>query len=512
MKGFLSWFKSSTKLKRWILLILVGIILSCYGFAQILVSDEMQFTEVGKIIVTFVIGFTAVILGLVFIQKRTLELLIEADAKQDNSVDIKSLIFNKNIYEKGPNIVVIGGGTGLDTVLEGVKKYTSNITAIVTVSDYGKIASNSRRQLNLLPVDDIKGSLIALAKDEVVMDHLLNYKFNTDRLKELSFGDIYISAMEGVYGNFAESIEASCKVLNITGKVLPATLDSINICAELTDGTVIEEKRRIPEVVSEKIAKIQRIYVTPSNCKPAPGVLEAIRNADAIIIGPGSLYTNVIPNLLIKGVAKEIKESKAIKVYISNIMTEPGQTDNYSITDHIDAITEHVGSGIIDFCICDTGEVTPEFIRRYNINGSDIVDQDIQKANSRGINIIRKDLSKIKGEYIRHDADILAGTIIELICNDLRFKDKQGETQYLLLNSKLKDDKKQEKDKNKAKKIVKKAEKKQKDTGSHGRRKSKFQEKYQERINAIQTSDKQKIENMKMYQEAEKLERKNRRK
>jgi len=496
MKGLLSWFKSNTKLKRWILLVLIGIILSCYGFSQILVSDEMRFIDVGKIVITFVIGFTAVILGLVFMQKRTLEILIEADAKQNDSIDIKSLIYDKNIYEKGPNIVVIGGGSGINAVLEGIKKYSSNITAIVTVADYGLNASKSRKQLNLLPTNDIKESIVALSKDEVVMEHLLNYKFTTDRLKELAFGDIYISAMEGVYGNFVESIESACKVLNITGRVLPATLDSINICAELTDGTIIEEKSKIPEVVSEKIAKIQRIYVTPSNCKPAPGVLEAIQKADAIIIGPGSLYTNVIPNLLIKGVAKQIKESEAIKVYISNIMTEPGQTDNYSITDHIDAITDHVGAGIIDFCICDTGEVTPEFIRRYNLNGSDLVDQDIQKATSRGIKIIKKDLSKIKGEYIRHNPDTLAATIIELICNDLRFKDKQGDTQYLLLNTKLKDDKKRERHKDKVKKVIKKAKKKHENERiSENRKKSKFQEKYHERINAIQESDKEKIKN-----------------
>lgn len=506
MKGFLSWIKSSAKIKRWIFLILVGIILSCYGFAEILVSREMDFVQVAKVIGVFVVGFTCVVIGLVFIQKRTLELVIESETKKDE-IDIQSLIFNKNVYDKGPNIVVIGGGSGLNTVLEGLKNYTSNITAIVTISDYGKAASDSRRQLELLPLDDIKDSLVALSAEEQNMDALMNHKFENGRLKELCFGDIYLSAMKEIYGDFAESIEKSSDVLKITGKVLPVTLDEITICAELKDGTIVEQKDKIPSVVTEKVSSIQRMFITPTNSKPSPGVIEAIQKADAIIIGPGSLYTNVIPNLLIKGVAKAIKESKAIKVYVTNIMTEPGQTDNFSITDHIDAIIGHVGTGIFDFCICDTGEITPEFVRRYNQDGSDIVEQDISKANTRGINIIRRDLSYIKGEYIRHNPDVIASTIIELICNDLRYKDKQNETQYFLLNSKLKEEKKNDKKRKKAKREKVKETKPKK--GSRLKKKSKFQAKYNERIKSIKTSDKKRVENLKLQNENEKLEKKN---
>ena len=487
MKGFLSWIKSNAKIKRWIFLILIGIILSCYGFAEILVSREMDFLQVAKVIGVFVVGFTCVVIGLVFIQKRTLELVIESETKKDD-IDIQSLIFNKNVYDKGPNIVVIGGGSGLNTVLEGLKTYTSNITAIVTISDYGKIASDSRKQLELLPLDDIKESIVALSSDVSIMETLMNHKFENDRLKELCFGDVYLSAMKEIFGNVAESIEKSSDVLKITGKVLPVTLDEITICAELKDGTIVEQKDRIPNVVTEKVSSIQRMFITPTNSKPSPGVIEAIQKADAIIIGPGSLYTNVIPNLLIKGVAKAIKESKAIKVYVTNIMTEPGQTDNFSITDHIDAIIGHVGTGIFDFCICDTGEITPEFVRRYNQDGSDVVEQDISKANTRGINVIRRDLSYIKGDYIRHNPDVIASTIIELICNDLRYKDKQNETQYFLLNSKLKEEKKREKKNKKAKrrKIRETAPKK----GNRIKKKSKFQSKYNERIKSIKASDK----------------------
>lgn len=499
MKGFLSWFRSSTKLKRWMLLILVGIGLTCYSISKFILMQEMSFVDMGIIIAAFVVGFVMIILGLVYIQKRTLEILIEADVKSE-LVDIQSLIFNKNVYDKGPNVVVIGGGTGLNTVLQGMKKYTSNITAIVNVSDGEKLLMNSREEVDVLRAEDVKDSFIALAADEVVMDKLLNYKFDIDSLKDVSFGDIYLSAMKDIYGDLADSVEASGTVLNITGRVLPVTLDRVNISAELKNGTIIENRQKIAEAVWDKVSPIQRIYVTPSNSRPAPGVLEAIREADCIIIGPGSLYTNILPNLLIKGVAKEIKESKAIKIFVSNIMTEPGQTDDYNVSDHIKAIEEHVGKGLFEFCICDSGEIAPEFIKRYNLKGSDVVTEDTRNLKGLGVKIINKNIAVVKGNYIRHDADTLASTIVEIICNDLKYKDKQNDPQYVVLNSKQKEVRKTEKDKEKAKNYISKEYKKQLSKRSRMANKSKFSQKYKDRIQAIKTSDENREENIKLYE------------
>ena len=515
MKGFLEWFKSSTKMKRWFFVVLVGIVLCCYGFSKILVQKELLIEDLIWIIASFMLGFTLVILGIIYIQKRTLELLVQANSTEvgnHKQVNMKSLIFNKNLYEQGPKVVVIGGGTGLNTVLQGIKKYTSNVTAIVTVSDYGKSATNSRKELELLPLEDVKESMVALASSEEDMGKVMDHNFISNKLRGLSFGDIYMLAMQEEYGNIAESISKASDVLKITGKVLPVTLDEIKICAELKDGTIVEEKDKISNVAYEKVTKIQRIYIKPSNAVPAPDVLEAIRNADAIVIGPGSLYTNIIPNLLVKNVAKTIKESKAIKIYVSNIMTEPGQTDDYSISDHIDALIEHVGKGIADFCICDTGEVTPEFVRKYNKMGADVVQQDVTKVTGKGMRIIQKDMSMIKGEFIRHDPDVIASTIIELICDDLKYQDKQNDTQYVLLNSRLKHQKKKEKTythtKKKEKNQAQKAEKKQ-DRTLH---KSKFSEKYKDRVKAIRQSEQTTAQNRKMMQEAEKLDNKDKKK
>ena len=492
MKGFLQWFKSSSKMKRWMFLILVGIILACYGLARILVMKEISFVDVGEVVAIFVVGFLAIVIGLVFLNKRTLEVLIEAsDERMENNknVNMKSLIFNKTVYDKGPNIVVIGGGTGLNTVLSGLKNYTNNLTAIVTVSDYGEAVTNSRKELQTMPLDDIKDSMVALASKEGEIDKLFNYEFKDGKLRGLNFSDIYFLAMKGVNGNFEDSIIKSNEVLNMIGKVIPVTLDEMKIVAELANGYIVEEKSRIPEVVADKLTKINRITISPSNCRPAPGVVEAIKNADCIVIGPGSLYTNVIPNLLINGVAKAIKESTAIKVYVCNIMTEPGQTDNYSVSDHINAITEHCGTGVIDYCIYDTGEIIPEFIKRYNLEGQDLVEQDVDKV--KGIKFLQRNLSMIKDELIRHDPSLVASSIIELICDDLRYQDKQNDPQYLMLNNKLKEEKRINKVKKRtAKKELKAAKEGKAKHNTVLKSKSKFSSKYSDRIASIREADK----------------------
>ena len=486
MKGFFRWFKNSAKMKRWYILVLIGIALALFGMVKLLKDEQHALEELPLIIVSFVVGFTFVIMAIVFIQKRTLEMFVRETDSRDEAKDgnVKSLIFNKKIYDEGPNIVVIGGGAGLNSVLKGLKNYTNNITAIVTISDYGEAITDSRKMLDTLPLDDIKNSFVALSNNETVMNGIMNYKFNSGRLKEMSFGDIYLLAMKELYGDFALSVEQSKDVLKMTGRVLPVTLEAIDICAELEDGTVVQNKSQIPEIVSDKVSKINRIYINPSNCSPAPGVLEAIQNADAIVIGPGSLYTNVIPNLLVKGVARTIKENKGFKIYISNIMTEPGQTDNYSLSDHIKAIQDHAGKGIVDYCIYDTGEIVPEFVRKYNMEGQDLVESDTAKAKEEGIRLIQRNLSYIDGEFIRHNPDAIASSIIELVCEDMKFRDMENDTRYIMMNSKLKNTKK------KLKETTQKREKepKAKHIVNSGRT-SKFAAKYQERIESIKTSD-----------------------
>ncbi len=464
MKGMAHWLKSSSKMKRWIFLILVGIVLTCYGIAKILVQKEMEFIDAGKVVVIFVIGFTCIVLGLIFLNKRNMELFIEATddrMKNKKNVNVKSLIFDKTIYDKGPKIVAIGGGTGLNTVLAGMKRYTDNITAIVAVSEYGKQPNLSRAVLGTtLPFEEVKDSIVALsAKESNELEKILNHEMENPNLRGLKFSDIYFTAMKEIYKNDTTSIEKSNSIFNIIGNVKPVTAEEVRICAELENGYVVEEKDKIPEIVNDKLTKINRVYLKPSNCKPAPGVLEAIKEADSIIIGPGSLYTNVIPNLLVNGVAKAIKESKAIKIYVNNIMTEPGQTDYYSVEDHIKAIIEHCGEGLIDYCIYDTGEVIPEYIKMYNKEGADLVEQKISDTSIKKIKFIKKNISTIIDGKIRHDPYMIAESAIKLICNDMKYQDKESDPTYIMLNAKLQSDKRISKLKKKKEREIKKQKK-----------------------------------------------------
>lgn len=482
MNGFFKWFKSNTKIKRWIFLMIIGILCVCFGIAKILVTQELSFLELAKIILLFVAGFAFTIISIVNIQRRTLEILVEeTDTRDLEKSNVKSLIFNKKIYNQGPKVVVIGGGAGLNTVLRGLKNYTDNITAIVTVSDYGSTAGKSEEEISLAALSDIEESLVALSANEAEMSDLFNLRMRDAKVRGNKFGDIFLTAMKEAVGDFSASIREVQKILNMTGKVLPVTLDRIKICAELEDGTIVECKDKIPEVVSQKVSKISRVFISPTNIRVAPGVIEAIQEADSIVIGPGSLYTNVIPNLLVPGVSKAIREAKGFKVYVSNIMTEYGQTDNYTLYDHIKAIIDHAGKGIIDYCVYDTGEIVPEYVRQYNREGADLVEQNISKVKDEGIKLIQRNLSTVENGRIRHNPDAIATSIIQLICDDLNFRDMKNDAQFIMLDNKMKDANKKLK-KNKTKKSKKNSNKK--------RGESKFYEKYNDRIESIRDSEK----------------------
>lgn len=489
MKGIFYWFKDSSKMKRWIMLILVGIVFSSFGMANMIVSEEaISFGQAAKIIAYFVIGFTCVVLGLVFINKRNMELFIEATdyrLDKDEKVNVNSLIFNKTVYNQGPKIVVIGGGSGLNNTLEGLKKHTSNITAVVTVSDYGENFGENNETMLYRQLEDIKNGIGSLALDDnSKMKDLLSYKFKEGALNGVSFSDLYFAAMDDISKSSADAIKDSNEIFKICGKVLPVTKDKMKICAELENGYLIEEKSKIAETVYDKLTKINRVYLNPTNCKALPEVIEAIREADGIIIGPGSLYTNVIPNLLVNGVSRAIRESKAVKLYVCNIMTEPGLTDNYSVADHINAIVEHCGEGLIDYCLYDTGEVIPEYIKKYNLDGAELVEQDLSNIKDKRIKFIKEDMSVIKDDFVRHNSMLIADTLIKIICDDLKFKDRQNEPEYLMMNSKLQMDKEIKKEMIRQNKNKKNDSKKPK-----SKSKSKFASKYSDRIESIKHAD-----------------------
>lgn len=520
MNALKEWMKTGLGIKRWILLIMCGIGAMVYSISTIIVENTPEISEIVWMIILFILGFIGVVYGIIAIQRRTLEIFVESSSLQkktgEKKFDLKSLIYNRNIFDDGPKVVVISGGSGLNTVISGLKKYTNNITAIVTLSDYHE--DKSRKALNTLPYSDIKESLVALSNDSDSMKKLLDLDFSSEKLEGLNFGDIFLLAMQESYGNIPLSIKKSGDVLNIIGDVIPCSADEIKVCAELTDGSTVETKEKIPQQVMKKLEAIKRIYLNPTNARVTPSALTAIKEADLIVIGPGNLYTNIIPNLLVKHISQTIKESDAIKVYISNIMTDKGQTDGYKLSEHIRAIFDHSAGKIFDYVIADTGNIVPEYIRAYHKNGEDLVEIDSDEVKKLGVKLIQKDVSKISSNgRIRHDSRSIATYLMEILMSDMKYQEdqeKQDKIKKSLLNAVLK--KEQKKEKAKQKKIAKARKKGKNDKEiieelkkekNERKENSKFKEKYKERMETLKEDQKKLLEEEKEEKELEKEEK-----
>lgn len=321
----------------------------------------------------------------------------------------------KKIIE--PNIVVIGGGTGLSVLLSGLKKWTSNITAIVTVADDGGGSGILREDLGMLPPGDIRACLLALANTEPQMEKLLKYRFDTGSLQGQSFGNLFLAAMNGIYGSFEMAIKEASNVLAITGKVYPMTLEEVKLKARLENGNIIRGESNIAQASIDQMSRIDRIFIEPEITSPLKEGLEAIEYADLIVFGPGSLYTSVIPNLLIEGVVEAIKESRAKKVYVCNVMTQPGETAGYSVLEHLKAIWRHSSEDLIDYVIINKDTVPEEVLDKYITDGSRrVVCHEVEKEKllAKGIGVIEENLIDIKKEYIRHDKDKLSELLFDL--------------------------------------------------------------------------------------------------
>ena len=349
----------------------------------------------------------------------------------------KNYINDKGILIQCPKIVAIGGGTGLSTMLRGLKHYSSNITAVVTVADDGGGSGRLRNELGMLPPGDIRNCVLALANTEPIMEQLLQYRFKEGSLKGQSFGNLFLAAMDGISSSFVEAVGRMSDVLAVKGRVLPVTLENVTLCAELEDGCIICGESNIGEHNNVHKGKIKRVYLEPSGAEPVGQVIDAIREADIIVLGPGSLYTSIIPNLLVNGICEEIKKSSAMKVYVCNIMTQPSETDNYSVYDHICALEEHGGRGIIEICIANNAQVPGDLMEKYRNDGADKVSIDRDSVEAAGIKLIEGDFLAVYNNYIRHDPDKLAGALVRLVMENVLSRDKSRELEYTYLKHKL---------------------------------------------------------------------------
>lgn len=309
-----------------------------------------------------------------------------------------------------PRIVSIGGGTGLSTLLRGLKKYSADLSVIVTVTDDGGSSGRLREELRVMPPGDIRNCMIALSEDEHLMSRLFRFRFNSDGgLHDHSFGNLFLTAMAGVTGDFAEAVRLTSEVLAIKGVIFPATNSNVQLRAELEDGTWVEGETRI----SASKRRIRRVQLNPPDAQPLPDALEAIGAADVITIGPGSLYTSLIPNMLVKEVIGAIRESRATKIYIQNIMTQPGETDRYSAADHVRVLAEHCGGVLFPNVLLNNAAPSMEILKRYDAENACPVEIDAARLAAMGLQTVERDLLAEDG-VIRHDPDRLARAVFEM--------------------------------------------------------------------------------------------------
>jgi uncharacterized cofD-like protein len=402
LKAF-KWLYPGMRVKRWSFLAIFGVIMVSMGFVMVISEQTSRNKTFAAVII--IVGIIGIITGIKRIIRSFVTVLLP---REEELVD---KVYKRLILEKGPKVVVIGGGTGLSMLLHGLKEFTSNITAVVTVADDGGSSGRLRQDMDVLPPGDIRNCLVALADAEPLMGKLFQFRFEEgNELKGHNFGNLFITAMSKVTGNFDIAIKESSKVLAIRGSVVPSTLDKVTLVAEHSDGSESVGESNIPKALKP----IKKIYLRPDGSKPTQEAVETIRKADAIVLGPGSLYTSIMPNLLVERLYKEVAGSKAIKIYVCNVMTQKGETDGYKASDHLKAIIDHTASGIVDYCIVNTAKIHDTILERYKSEGSVQVAADVDNLKKMKCKAIEAHIVKVK-DYVRHDSEKLANIIVDLV-------------------------------------------------------------------------------------------------
>ncbi len=423
--GWITWLCPGINIKRWLLLFAVGVLMCALGLAfffnyQIMGTAEellFQMTYIttgrysnGMIMlaggILLLLGFGVMIYG-----TRRMIFSVVGAVIPDKNGSLMETIFIQRKLTRGPAITVVGGGTGLSTLLRGMKYITNNCTAVVTSADDGGSSGRLRKELGIIPPGDLRNCLTALADREPLMERLMQYRFQGDSpLAGHCFGNLFIAAMAQAEGGMEEGLDATSQILKVRGKVVPSTLENIQLQAEMNDGTLVLGESEIPKAHK----RIRRMMMLPEDAPAAKAAIKAIEEADVLIFGPGSLYTSVIPNLLVKGIRDAVVKSNAVKIYICNVMTQPGETDFFGAYEHVRALIDHVGVQFLDFVIVNDQEITGEQLLQYNAEGSTPVTPDVEKIRNLGITVVPARLIS-KNDLVRHDPRKLSRVLIALI-------------------------------------------------------------------------------------------------
>lgn len=418
------WLYPGMGVKRWLLLMSSGVLLVSAGFTLIVDVDLLGAVErgiagwIGRLAGAFLpaavpaVGLLVIAVGVALIVlalRRVIRSLLDV-VLPDHVDSLANLVYRRQHLRRGPKVVAIGGGTGLSTLLRGLKGITSNITAIVTVADDGGSSGRLREEMGVPPPGDVRNTLVALADTEPLMERLFQYRFQAgEGLKGHSFGNLFIAAMTEITGDFEQAVRESSKVLAVRGQVLPATVQPVSLAAEYDDGTRLVGESRLPQ----RGKRIRRVTLVPPNVRPVAEAVRAIREADVIILGPGSLYTSILPNLLVPGIADAIRRARGMRVYVCNVMTQPGETDGYRASDHLRAIIEHTGPGIVDYVILNSGRVPPALAEKYRREGAYPVVNDLPAIQALGVVPVSRPLIS-HADVARHDPERLAMAVRDL--------------------------------------------------------------------------------------------------
>ena len=422
---WITWLYPGINVKRWLFLFTIGVLLCAFGLAflfnfQIMGALEelvfqITYATTGKYsnVLVILVGGLFVILGFTFMiygTRKTIKSVVTA-VLPEQSGSLMEKVFVQRKLTHGPAITVIGGGTGLSTLLRGMKYITNNCTAVVTSADDGGSSGRLRKELGIIPPGDLRNCLTALADREPLMERLMQYRFKGDSpLAGHCFGNLFIAAMAEAEGGMEEGLNATSQILKVRGRVIPSTLEDIQLQAEMSDGTIVSGESKIPEARK----RIKRMLMQPADAPAAKGAVEAILESDVLIFGPGSLYTSVIPNLLVEEIREAILKSDAVKIYVCNVMTQPGETDGYGALEHVRALIDHMGKQFLDYVIVNDQKITTEQLKQYYAEGSMPVTPDVEKIRKLGITVVSASLIS-KDDLVRHDPRKLARALIMLI-------------------------------------------------------------------------------------------------
>ena len=402
MEGVFKWLYPGIGIKRWVTLGLFGIFLIVVGASHLRAEEFWLIQSLDFVVL--ISGVIILILGIGRLM-RSFMTVVMPSARDNQLVD---LLYLKKQLSKGPKIVAVGGGTGLSMLLSGLKEYTSNITAIVTVADDGGSSGRLRQQFDILPPGDIRNCLVALADAPSLMRELFQFRFEKNsEFAGHSFGNLFITVMTQLTGDFEKAVKETSKVLALRGQVIPSTLDKVVLAAEHKDGSLTEGEYKIPRAHKA----IKRVYLNPLGAQATPEAIKAIKEAQIIVLGPGSLYTSIIPNLLIEEIPKAIVASDAIKCYVCNVMTQPGETDGYKVSDHVRALASHSDPRVLNYCVVNVGGIPDEFLKRYARENSYLVVNDRKYTEGLGYRVIEDDFVMVD-DLIRHDPRKLAKIIV----------------------------------------------------------------------------------------------------